>query len=126
MDALSEQFKFPSFEVFCEHLIREQSKLEQLNSLSSSLGLVAHTPKGKTKSRPQKKKDSDKGSEPPSKPQQKSKPSQHTTKSKRSSSKTGKKRSNESCSFCGKEGHPESKCYKKLEALNEAMKQHNN
>ena len=69
MDALSEQFKLPYFEVFCERLIREQSKLQQLDSLSSSQALVAHISKGKIKSRPQKKKDFDKGSEPPSKSQ---------------------------------------------------------
>lgn len=115
----------PSFEVFCERLIREQSKLQQLDALSSSQSLLALTSKGKAKYRPQKKKDSDKGSEPPSKSQKKSKSSPDTTKYERYSSKTGKKNSNESCSFCGREGHPKSKCYKKLEALNEAMKQHN-
>jgi len=39
-----------------------------------------------------------------------------------SSSKPWKKKSNETYSFCGGEGHPESKCYKKLEALNGGMK----
>ena len=129
MDALGDQFKFPSFKVFCERLIREKYKLQQLDSLSISQDFVSHTSKDKTKSHPQKNKDFDKGSEPPSKPQQKSKSPPHTTKSKRSSSKTGKKKSNESCSFCGKEGNPKYKCYKKLEAwneaLNEVMKKHN-
>ena len=67
MDALGDQFKLPTFEVFCERLVREKSKLQQLDALSSSQAIAAHTSKGKTKSHPQKKKDSDKGSEPPSK-----------------------------------------------------------
>lgn len=125
MDALGDQFKFPYFEVFCEHLIRGKYKLQQLDALSRSQALVAHTSKGKIKFRPQKKKDYDKGSDPPSKPQQKSKNYPHTTKSERPTPKASKKKSNESCNFCGKERNLESKCYKKLEALNEAMKQHN-
>jgi hypothetical protein len=29
------------------------------------------------------------------------------------------------CNFCGKDGHVESKCFKKMESLEEAMKKHN-
>ena len=104
MDALGDQCNLPSFEVFCEHLIREQSKLQQLDALSSSQALVAQSSKGKGQSDPQKK-DFDKVREPPSHPQQKSKSSPQTSRFEMSSTKTGKKRSNESCSFCGKEGH---------------------
>ena len=69
MDALDDQFNFPSFEGFCERLIREQSKLQQLDALSSSQDLVAHSSKGKGQSRYQKKKDFDKVREPPSQSQ---------------------------------------------------------
>lgn len=125
MDALDDNFKMPTFELFYECLTREQSKLQQLDALSSSQALVAHSSKGKSKARFQKKNNSAQDSDPPTKPQQKPKSSQPTSKSNRSSSKTWKKRSNETCSFCGKEGHSETKCFQKLEALNEAMKKHN-
>jgi hypothetical protein len=51
MDAQGDEFKMPSFEIFCECLTREQSKLMQLDSLSNSNNqdLFYHTPKGNKK-----------------------------------------------------------------------------
>jgi hypothetical protein len=51
MDALGSDFKMPSFELFCERLAKEKSKLTQLDVLSSSNNkvLVAHTCKTKHK-----------------------------------------------------------------------------
>jgi hypothetical protein len=59
MDALGDEFKMPSFEIFCDRLTREQSKLMQLDSLSNSKNqaLLAHTSKGKKKGSYKKKKD---------------------------------------------------------------------
>jgi hypothetical protein len=126
MDALGSEFKMPSFELFCERLTREQSKLTQLDALSGSnnKALVAHNTKTKHKTRYKKKKDFAPAGEFTSKPQQKTKPFPPYSKSGESSSKTKKKKSNDTCSFCGGLGHVESKCWLKLEALNEAMKQH--
>lgn len=60
MDALGDDFKMPTFEKFCECLTREQSKLRQLDALSSSSNqaLVAHTAKGKSKAQFKERKDS--------------------------------------------------------------------
>lgn len=51
-DALGDKFQMPSFEIFCDCLIREQSKLKQLDVLSSSSNqaFVAHNSKGKAQS----------------------------------------------------------------------------
>jgi hypothetical protein len=48
MDALGDEFKIPYFNILCEHLTREKSKLVQLDSLSGSKNqsLMAHTSKG--------------------------------------------------------------------------------
>ena len=46
-----------------------------------------------------------------------------SSKSDESSSKTNKY-TGDPCSFCGKEGHPVSRCWKRLEALEEALQQH--
>lgn len=104
MDALSDQFNFPSFEVFFEHLIREQSKFQQLDSLSSSQALISHSSKGKGHSHPQKEKVSDKGGEPPSKAQHKSKSSPQTNRFERSSSRIKKRDQMNLAAFVGKKG----------------------
>jgi hypothetical protein len=59
-----------------------------------------------------------------SKPQHKTKPFPPSSNSGESSSKTRKKKSNATCTFCGGLRHVEYKCWLKLEALNEAMRQH--
>ena len=132
MDALGARHVMPTFEVFCDHLTHEQAKLKQLDSLSGSQNqaLVAESSKGKQKQKPKPKKDSG-ASENPSKPPPKSdsKPQSNSkqgksSKSGESSSKT-KKKFGDPCSFCGKEGHPVSRCWKHLEALEESMQQHN-
>ena len=49
MDALGTRFTMSSFEVFCDCLTREKSKLSQLDSLTGSqtYALVARTSSGK-------------------------------------------------------------------------------
>jgi hypothetical protein len=71
MDALGSEFKMPSFEILCECLTREQSKLTQLYAFSASNNktLVAHTSKTKHKTRYKQKKDSTPASDFTSKPQ---------------------------------------------------------
>jgi hypothetical protein len=59
MDALGSDFNMPSFEVLCERITREQSKLTQLDALSGSnnKALVAKNTKTKHKTRYKQKKD---------------------------------------------------------------------
>ena len=130
MDALGPKFTMPTFKVFCDHLTREQAKHRKLDSL---IGLktqesVAQTSTKKSKKKPKHKTNST-GSESSSKPTLKLDAKKQslkgkTSKSSESSSKT-KKYTSDPCSFCGKEGHPISRCQKHLEALEEAMQQHN-
>ena len=83
---------------------------------------MAHTSKGKNKAQFKERKDSSQAGETPSKPLQKTKSYPPPSKSGESSFKTRrKKKSRKTCGFCGKIGHPESKCWHKLAALNEAM-----
>jgi len=127
MDALGSEFKIPYFEILCEHLTMEQSKLIQLDSLSGSKNqdLVAHTSKGKQKTHHKKKKDYAQVGESTSKTQHKSKHFPSSSKSDESSSKTRKKNSSETYSLCGIHGHVKSKCWLKLESLNESMRHQN-
>ena len=110
MDALGTNFTLPSLEEFCERLTREEIKLSTLeSSTSSSKALVASTPKGKGKSKAQSK-------PTPTSP----KPTQNEPKSKAPSTK--KEKSNTTCTYCKKEGHPATRCWKKLQDLEETMK----
>lgn len=131
MDALGTRHTMPSFETFCDQLTQEQEKLQQMDaSGSSSQALVAQSSQGKPKQKAKPKKDSA-GNESSSKPAQKtnSKPLANPSKGKSSSksieptSKT-KKKSVETYSFCRKDGHLVSRCWKCLEALEEAMQEH--
>ena len=103
MDALGSEFKMHSFEIFCECLTREQSKLTQLDALSGSnnKGLVAHTSKTKHKTQYKQKKDSSQAGESTSKPQHKTKYFPPSSKSSESSSKTRNKKSSETCILYG-------------------------
>lgn len=133
MDGLGTRFNMPTFDVFCERLSREQSHLSQLDQLSGSKNkaLVAQSSKEKEKQKQKlKPKKNSAGSESSSKPPPKSDfkppfpPKQgKSSQSGEPSSKT-KKKSGDTCSFCGKEGYQVSRCWKWLEALEEAMQQH--
>ena len=108
MDALGPRFTMPTFEVFYDHLTREQTKLTQLDSLTElkTQELVAQTSKEKSKKKPKHKTDSV-GSESSSQPTPKSNAQKSTLKGKsskfgESSSKT-KRFTSDPCSFCGKE-----------------------
>ena len=84
---------------------------------SSSQSLVAQNSKGKSKQKEKLKKNAPKiDTKPPANPSK----GKDSLKSTESTSKT-KKKSSETCSFCVKDGHPISWCWKHLEALEEAM-----
>lgn len=87
---------------------------------SSSQELVAQNSKGKSKKKEKMKKDTTKYNPNPLANPPKGKDSLESTKS---ASKT-KKKSSETYSFCGKDGHFISRCWKCLEALEETMKEH--
>src|SRR5271156_4822970 len=124
MDSLGARHTMPSFETFCDRLTREQAKIQQMDaSGTSSQALVAQSSQGKPKQKGKPKKDSI-GNESSSKLAQKndSKPPANPSKGKSSSKSTEstfktKKKSVETCNFCGKDGHPVSRCWKHLEDL---------
>ena len=121
MDALGSEFKVRSFELFCERLTREKSNyITQLDSLfgSNNKAFMAYTSKTK------KKKYYAQAGESASKPQHKNKKSFPPSNSSDFSSKKRKKKPSDICSLCCRLGHVESKCWLKLEALNEAMRKH--
>lgn len=127
MDTLGPRFTMPTFEVFCDHLDREQSNLTQLDFLKGSKNqvLVSQTSTTKPKKKPKPRTDSA-GSESSSKPTPKldaKKPSSKGKYSKSGESTSKTKYIGDRCSFCGKEEHPISRCWKCLEAL-EAMQQY--
>jgi len=112
MDALGDRFRMPTFETFCERLTREQSKIQQVDASGSSQALVAQNFKGKSKKKDKKKDTSKSDSKPPATPTNPSK-GKDSSKSGESTSKA-KKKSSETCSFCGKDGHSVSRCWKRL------------
>jgi hypothetical protein len=118
-----EAYEKPTFESFCASLIREEDKLVQfgvINTASpSNKALVSQQkdkPKYPKKQHPRYNNKQHKGP----------KPTQTT------SSPTGdkgtkykSKNTNRHCNFCDKDGHDESKCFKKMETLEAMMKKHN-
>jgi hypothetical protein len=117
---------FPDFVKFfflasCKGTIQAYATYAISNSKNQAL--VFHYSKGKKKGSYKKKKYLAQGGETPSSGQTLSKP-QQKTKSGESSSQTKKKNSDEICIFCDGPWHQKSKCWKKLEALNESMYQH--
>ena len=115
-------YQEPTFESYCDSLIREQDKLIHLriiNNVDTSRKDLLSQPKEKSK--PPKKqnfhniKKNNKGP----------KPSQSTPslKNDKGSKQKGKKTEHH-YNFCGKDNHDESKCFKKMAALEAAMKKH--
>jgi len=87
MDALGDRHRMPSFEIFCDRLTREQSKLNQMDSLlgSSSHALLT---KNTQEQKPKQISDS-------------------------SGSSSSKKKTETICSYCKKKNHSESSCFQK-------------
>ena len=115
-------YKMPSFELFCDSLVREQDKLLHLGVIST-----ARTSGKALVTQPKE------GSKNPQKP--KSHHNKHTKGTKPSqlaptpngekSTKAKDKKTVRHCNYCGRDNHVESKCFKKMAALEEAMKRNN-
>jgi hypothetical protein len=118
-----EAYEKPSLESFSASLIREEDKLVQFGVINtagpSNKALVVQQkdkPKYPKKQHPRYNNKQHKGP----------KPSQ--TASAPTNDKGEKYKSNNTnrhCNFCDKDGHDESKCFKKMAALEAAMKKHN-
>jgi hypothetical protein len=122
-EALGEAYQKPSLENFCDALIREQDKLVQLGVINtagtSNKALVVHQkdkPKNPKKQHPRHNNKQYKGP----------KPTQTTfAPNGDKGEKYKNKNTNRHCNFCDKDGHDESKCFKKMAALEAMMKKHN-
>jgi hypothetical protein len=122
-EALGTAYQKPSLDKFCDALIREQDKLVQLGVISiastSKKSLVVQQkekPKNPKKKHPRHKKKQYKGP----------KPTQTTSSPNGDKGEKYKnKKTDRQCNFCDKYGHVESKCFKKMVALEATMKNHN-
>jgi hypothetical protein len=121
-EALGEAYQKPSLENFCDALIREKDKLIQLGVInttgSSNKALVFHQkdkPKNPKKKHPRHNKKKYKGP----------KPTQTASSPNGDREKYKNKKTDRHCNFCDKDGHDESKCFKKMASLAAVMKKHN-
>ena len=120
-------YKAPSFDSFCDSLIREQEKLLHLGLLnlgnSSKKALAAQQQpnlKNPKKSYPKKN-----GPKPNKGPKQTQPQNERSFQQNDKTNKNKWKKTDRHCNFCNRDGHLESKCFKKMEALEAAMKKHN-
>jgi hypothetical protein len=122
-EAPGKAYQKPTLESFCAALIREEDKLVQLGVINiagtSNKALVAHhkdKPKYPKKQHPHYNNKHYKGP----------KPAQITsTPNGDKGAKYKNKKTDKHCNFCDKDGHDESKCFKKITALETMMKKHN-
>jgi hypothetical protein len=122
-EALGKAYQKPTLESFCASLIREEDKLVQLGVINtagtSNKALVSQQkdkPKYPKKQHPRYNNKQHKGP----------KPTQTTsTPNGDKGEKYKNKKTDRHCNFCDKDGHDESKCFKKMEALEATMKKHN-
>jgi hypothetical protein len=122
-EALGKAYQKPTLESFCVSFIREEDKLVQLGVIStagtSNKALVSQQkdkPKYPKKQHPCYK----------NKQHKVSKPAQTTLAPNGDKGEKYKnKNTDRHCNFCDKDGHDESKSFKKMAALEEAMKKHN-
>ena len=115
-------YQEPSLESFCDSLVREQDKLIHLGIINNvdTSGKALLSQQKKKKSKPPKKQNFRNN-----KPNKGHKPSQSAPSLK--NDKRSKPKGNKierHCNFCGKDNLYESKCFKKMEALELAMKKH--
>jgi hypothetical protein len=122
-EALGKAYKKLTLESFCDALIREQDNLVQLGLINtagtSNKTLVAQNkdkPKNPKKQRPLHNNKQKKGPKPT---QIASAPNGDK------GAKYKNKKTDRHCNFCGKYGHDESKCFKKMVDLEVVMKKHN-
>jgi hypothetical protein len=116
-------YQKPTLENFCDSLIREQDKLVQIGVIStagtSNKALVVHQkdkPKNPKKQHPRHNKKQYKG------PKCTQIAFAHNGDK---GAKYKNKNTNKHCNFCDKDGHDESKCFKKMATSEVAMKNHN-
>eukprot|EP00253_Pinus_taeda_P026485 PITA_26485 len=120
-------YKALSFDSFCDSLIREQEKLLHLGLLnlgnSSKKALAAQQQpnlKNPKKSYPKKN-----GPKPNKGPKQTQSQNERSFQQNDKTNKNKWKKTDRHCNFCNRDGHSKSKCFKKMEALEAAMKKHN-
>jgi hypothetical protein len=122
-EALGKAYEKPTLESFFASLIREEDKLIQLGVINiagtSNKALVSqqkHKPKYPKKQHPRYNNKQYKGPKPT-----------QTTSSPNGDKGTQykNKNTNKHCNFCDKDGHDESKCFKKMGALEVVMKKNN-
>ena len=97
MDALGDRHKMPSFEIFCDQLTHEQSKITQMDS---PIGLQSQALLAKDTQEKNPKQIFDSSS-------------QHSTSQSSSSKKEKKKTETPTYSYCQKGPHDESHCFQK-------------
>jgi hypothetical protein len=114
-EALGKAYKKHTLESFCVFLIRDEDKLVQLGVINvagtSNKALVAQQkdkPKNPKKQHPHYNNKQHKGSKPTEKA---SAPNGDK------GEKYKNKKTNRHCNFCDKDGHDESKCFKKMTTL---------
>jgi hypothetical protein len=122
-EALGRDYQKPTFESFCDSFIREQDKLVQLgviNTTSTSNNALVTQQKDKPKNpKNQHHRHNKKQHKGP-------KPTQTTSAPNGDKGEKSKnKNTDRHCNFCDKDGHDESKCFKKMASLEETMKKHN-
>jgi hypothetical protein len=122
-EALGKGYEKPTLETFCASLIREEDKLVQLGVINiagtSNKALVAQQkdkPKNPKKQHPCHNKKQYKG---PKLTQTTFAPNGDK------GAKYKNKKSDRHCNFCDKDGHDESKCFKKMATLEAVVKKHN-
>jgi hypothetical protein len=122
-EAIGKAYVEPTIESFCTSLIREEDKLVQLGVINttstSNKSLVAQQkdkPKYPKKQHPRNNNKQPKGPKPA---QIASAPNGDK------GSKYKSNNTNRHCKFCNKDGHDESKCFKKMVSLEATMKKHN-
>jgi hypothetical protein len=121
-EALGKAYEKPTLESFCASLIREEDKLIQLGVINtvgtSNKVLVAQQkdkPKYPKKQHPRYKIKQYKGPKPGQ---------TASTPNADKGEKYKNKNTNRHCNFCDKDGHDESKCFKKMTTLEAVMKNH--
>eukprot|EP00253_Pinus_taeda_P027041 PITA_27041 len=120
-------YKAPSFDSFCDSLIREQEKLLHLGLLNlgnSSKKALADQQQPNLKN-PKKSYPKKNGPKPNKSPKQTQPQKKRSFQQNDKTNKNKWKKTDRHCNFCNRDGHLESKCFKKMEALEAAMKKHN-
>jgi hypothetical protein len=120
---LGKAYQKPTLESFCAALIREEDKLVQLGVINtagtSNKALVVQQkdkPKYPKKQHPRYNNKQHKGPKPVQ---------EASTLNGDKGEKYKNNKTNKHCNFCDKDGHDESKCSKKMAALEVVMKKHN-